>query len=124
MIEKMVINIGTQSGYSKKVILEKEARVELFGHKIGDEIDGVTIGSEYEGYVFKITGGSDEDGVAMRPEFESEGYRRLLISKSVGLRTKRKGERKRRRLRGNIIADDISQLNLKVVKEGKKKIKE
>ncbi len=118
--KKMVVNVGAPSGKTYKIMLENEMRAALFGMKVGDEIDGSIFGSDYEGYKFKITGGSDDDGVPMRPDLPIEGHQRILVSKGVGYRPKRKGDRRRKRMRGNIISDDISQLNVKVIAEGKK----
>ncbi len=118
--KKMVVNIGSPTGKTHKIILEEQARAALFGLKIGDEFEGSLIGPDYDGYKFKITGGSDENGVPMRPDLHMEGYMRILVSGGVGFRPKRKGERRRKRMRGNIIQDDISQLNVKVIEEGKK----
>lgn len=38
----------------------------LIDRKIGDEIDGEIISDVFGGYVFKITGGIDRDGFAMK----------------------------------------------------------
>jgi small subunit ribosomal protein S6e len=33
---------------------------------MGNEVAGDSLGDEYKGYVFKITGGNDKDGFPMR----------------------------------------------------------
>jgi len=33
---------------------------------MGQEIDGKEMGPNFEGYLFKITGGNDEDGFTMK----------------------------------------------------------
>ena len=40
------------------------------------------------------------------------------------LLSKKKGYRERKTVRGNTIAEDIIQINLKVIKEGEKKLEE
>ena len=33
---------------------------------MGQEVEGDSLGDEYKGYIFKITGGNDKDGFPMR----------------------------------------------------------
>ena len=119
------------SGDNSKVFL---------GKKIGDEIVGDTIG--FPGYVFKITGGTDKDGFPMNPTVEGAVKKRVLLSPgSVGYRKRRrrkkvKGHRKRwvktklnktrlrKTVRGNTIDETIVQINMKIIKWGKKSIEE
>ncbi len=92
----------------------------LFGKRIGETIKGELI--NLAGFEFKITGGSDKQGFPMRVDVIGTRRIRPLLSGGTGIRIKRKGERRRKSVRGNQIADDIAQINLKVVKEGKKRI--
>ncbi len=92
----------------------------LFGKKIGDIIKGELI--NLAGFEFKITGGSDKQGFPMRADVHGTKRVRALLSQGPGIKIKRKGERKRKSIRGNQIADDIAQINLKVVKEGSKPV--
>ena len=92
----------------------------LFGKKVGEAIKGESI--NLAGFEFKITGGSDKQGFPMRPDVLGTRRIKALIGGGPGIKVKRKGERKRRSVRGNQIADDISQINLKVIKEGSKPI--
>jgi small subunit ribosomal protein S6e len=49
------------------VELQNEDKLsEIIDKKIGDEIDGSTISDIFQGYKFKITGGFDKDGFAMK----------------------------------------------------------
>ena len=40
-------------------------RAVFYDKKMGEEIDGGLLGEQYNGYVFKITGGQDMQGFAM-----------------------------------------------------------
>ncbi len=52
----------------------------------------------------------------------SGARKRILIVKSIGFRGGRKGERRRKTVCGEKIHEKISQVNLKIVKEGKTKL--
>ncbi len=90
----------------------------LFGKRIGDSINGEIINTP--GFEFKVTGGSDKQGFPMRADVMGTRRIRVLLSQGPGIKIKRKGERRRKSIRGNQISDDVSQINLKVIKHGKK----
>ena len=94
----------------------------LIGKRIDDEVDGDLIG--LSGYSLKITGGSDKDGFPMHPNVHGPVRKKILLSNPPGFHPKKKGERKRKTLRGNTISVDIVQVNVKVVKKGAKPIEE
>jgi len=102
---------------------QKEINGEPFyGKKIGDKVDGSIIGlNKYE---LVITGGSDKQGFPMRKGVHGTARKKLLLSGGVGYRPKKKGVRKRKSIRGEIVSEEIAQLNLKVVKEGDKKFED
>ena len=50
--------------------------------------------------------------------------KRILSSGGVGYKPKRKGQRKRKSVRGNTISEDILQINMKIITVGSKKIEE
>ncbi len=117
------INIGDKAGKSYKIILKEPEAANLIGLKIGSSFNGSVLG--LNGYEFKITGGSDNAGFPMRKEVMGSRRVRILTGKSVGLKkVKQKGWRRRKTFRGNTIADDIAQINVIAVKQGKKKLKE
>lgn len=109
--------IGTKQGKClQKEIAEPEANTFL-GKKIGDKITGDNIG--FSGYEFEITGGSDHAGFPMRKDVQGVGRKKVLEVKGVGVKKKAKGIRQRKTVCGNTVHPNISQINLKIVKEGK-----
>lgn len=71
------------------------------------------------GYEFLITGGSDHAGFPMRKDISGMGRKKILAVQAIGLKKKAKGLRQRKTVCGNTIHAKISQINLKVTKEGK-----
>jgi small subunit ribosomal protein S6e len=94
----------------------------LIGKKIGDVVDGIFVG--LPGYKLEITGGSDKDGFPMRKDLPGPRRKKLLISKSIGFNSKKNGLRRRKTVRGNTIAPDSLQINMKVMQHGMKPISE
>lgn len=90
--------------------------------KIGDLIKGDNI--NLQGYELQITGGSDKQGFPMRATFPSTIRKKLLLTKGPCIKIKRKGQRIRKSVRGNQISLAISQINLKITKQGNKPIDE
>ena len=46
---------------------------------MGSEIDGGVMGDAFKGYVFKITGGNDKQGFAMKQGIMANGRTRILF---------------------------------------------
>ncbi len=87
------------------------------------EVDGSILGDDWKGYVLKITGGNDLQGFPMKQGVITASRVRLLLSKGqTCYRPRKRGERKRKSVRGCIVSADISILNLIVVKKGDKDI--
>ena len=86
---------------------------------MGQEVQGDSVGPEFKGYVFKITGGNDKQGFPMKQGIMHPTRVRLLLSDGHSCyRPRRTGERKRKSVRGCIVAMDLSVLALSVVKQG------
>jgi small subunit ribosomal protein S6e len=86
-------------------------------------VEADTLGEEFKGYVFRINGGFDKDGFAMKQGvFCNNRIKLLLAPGTSGYRAKRKGERKRRSVRGCIVGPDIKTLSLTLIKKGEKEI--
>jgi small subunit ribosomal protein S6e len=94
----------------------------LIGKSIGEVIDGVFV--DLPGYQLKITGGTDKDGFPMRPDVSGARRVRLLLSGGVGFHPKRKGMRKKKMVRGNVISPEIVQINMVVVRYGPQGVEE
>ena len=95
----------------------------LLGKKIKDKVEGGHIG--LKGYELEVTGGSDKEGFPIR--FDVEGLVRkeiFLIKGDIGTRLKRKGVRIRKAVASNLITNNTSQVNLKVLKTGQKNLDE
>lgn len=111
---------GIGKGRTKQVELPPE-KMRLVGTKIGEEVKGATIG--FPGYMFKITGGSDESGMPMRFDVHGPVKKRIFVKKrGPGYKPARKGQRRWKMVRGNEITDEIAQINMVVVKYGKAKL--
>ncbi|GAG59788.1 unnamed protein product, partial [marine sediment metagenome] len=107
---------GAGKGLSKLIeIDEKKFRFEAM--KIGDTIKGGLIG--FPNYEFEITGGSDASGFPMRKDVHGPVKKKILVSKrAIGYKPRRKGEKRRKTVRGNEITYDMTLINLKILKYG------
>jgi len=123
MAKFKIIVSDPEEGTSKTVELEEARAVPLIGKKIGDTIDGTILG--LPGCKVQITGGSDKDGFPMRPNVHGGVRRSVVLSGGVGFNPENRGERKRKKVRGNVITDEIVQINMKIVEKPKgKKLEE
>ena len=110
---------GGRAGQKELTPKESEA---LLGTKIGQKLQGAPIG--FDGYELEVTGGSDTSGFPMRKGLHAATVVPLLVSGGTGYRPKIDGIKDRKRVRGERVTEDLSQINLKVVKEGSKKFDE
>ncbi len=99
-----------------------QAQSGMLGKKIGDKVQGDSLG--LPGYEIEITGGSDNDGFPMRKDVEGPARKKIILTSPPGYHPTSRGKRKRKSVRGNTISQDISQVNLKVVKSGPKDIEQ
>lgn len=122
---KVVIS-DPETGTSKSVELEGARAASLVGRKMGEVIDGSIV--DLPGHKVQITGGSDKDGFPMRPNVHGGVRREVVLSGGVGFNPEAKGARRRKMVRGNVITDEIVQVNMKIVEKPtekeKKKAKE
>ncbi len=82
----------------------------LLGLQMGNETDAAIVGLKGK---LKITGGSDKSGVPMRSDIHGAARKRVLLTKGVGLQDAETGQRVRKLMRGNIISEEIYQVNCK-----------
>lgn len=121
----MKLNIAyPPTGCQKQLQIEDDAKLRAFYDKrVSAEVDGEALGEDFKGYVFKIMGGHDKQGFAMKQGVLTNNRVRLLMSPGdQGFRGhgRRDGERRRKSVRGCIVSQDLSVLNLVIVKKGEK----
>jgi len=96
---------------------------QLIDRRMGQEFDGETLGEEFKGYIFKITGGMDNDGFAMKQGILIKGRVRLILeAESTGFVCHRVGAHRRKAVRGCIVGPDMACLSLVVLKKGEEEI--
>jgi small subunit ribosomal protein S6e len=118
MAKFKVIVSDPETGTSKVVELEESRAAPLVGRRIGEVVEGALV--DLPAHKVKIVGGSDKDGVPMRPSVHGGVRKRVILSGGVGFNPKNSGERRRKTVRGNVITDEIVQVNTKIVEKPKK----
>ena len=115
---KFTIAIGDGvkgSGKTYKLQLEGDDCATLLGKKIGDK---VTL-AQTKDNTLEITGGSDVSGFPMRKDVEGVQKKKIFLASGVGYRPTREGCKDRKMVSGNTIGESTSQVNFRVVKQGK-----
>ncbi|AGV14337.1 small subunit ribosomal protein S6e, variant [Cryptococcus neoformans var. grubii H99] len=111
----MKVNFSNPATGAQKLIdFEDERKTRVFMEKrMGQEVAIDSLGEEFAGYVVRITGGNDKQGVLLQHRT------RLLLSDGHSCyRARRDGERKRKSVRGCIVGSDIGVLAVAIVKQG------
>ena len=112
-----ILIVSDPDGTSQRVEIEDAQLRPLVGTRIGQTIDGSFAGMQ--GYKLKFTGGTDKDGVPMRPDVHGSARARIVLSGGVGFKPTEKGMKKRKVVRGNTISAETSFLNFSVVEAPK-----
>ena len=86
--------------------LKDRSAQPLLGTKVGSVIDSSIVG--VAGGKLKITGGSDRSGTPMRADVHGGVKKYVLLSTGVG---NRREDRVRKLVRGNMVTEEIYQLN-------------
>jgi ribosomal protein S6E (S10) len=128
------INISTKEGKTFKLETESTA---VDGKKLHDTLLGKDISEDLDGYEFEIAGASDKTGFMHMKDIEGFSVKKVLLGYGKGMKKRQKfegkkkrsnptprGLRMRKKVRGEILSDKTSQINLKILKEGKKKLTE
>jgi small subunit ribosomal protein S6e len=102
--------ISDQKGRSIGRELKDRAAQPLVGANVGSIIDASVVG--VAGAKLKITGGSDKSGTPMRADVHGGVKKYVLLSKGVGNRSE---ARVRKLVRGNMVTEEIYQLNCMLV---------
>ncbi|KAI9321732.1 40S ribosomal protein S6-B [Dichotomocladium elegans] len=121
----MKLNIANPAtGCQKLIEIDDERRLRVFYDKrMSQEVPGDSVGDEFKGYVFRISGGNDKQGFPMKQGVLLPHRVRLLLSKGHSCyRPRRDGERKRKSVRGCIVSSDLAVLSLVIVKQGEQDI--
>jgi small subunit ribosomal protein S6e len=113
----VLIIADPETGTNEKVELEDARMAPLVGRRIGEVIDGTV--ADLAGYRLQLTGGTDKDGIPMRPDVHGGVKARVVLSGGVGYKSRNKGERKRVVVRGNTVTTETTFLNFKIVEKPK-----
>ena len=117
---KLCISDPSSGRSFQKEVKDNMAR-PFIGLNIGESIQGDNF--ELNGYEFQITGGSDFCGFPMRRGILG-ARKKITLYGGVGFKGDEKGIKRRKTVCGHKIHDKISQVNLKVTKQGPKKLNE
>jgi small subunit ribosomal protein S6e len=112
LVEFKVVISDSKGNSINQEIKDKSAQ-PFVGSKIGDVMDSTIFGLK-DGKI-KITGGSDKSGTPMRSDLHGGVKKYILMTSGVGARNLDPGERKRKLVRGNLITEEIYQLNCQLI---------
>jgi len=121
----MKINVANPAtGCQKLFDFDDERKVRIFYDKrMASEVVLDSLGDEWVGYVARIAGGNDKQGFPMMQGVLVNGRVRLLMDhRHKTYRPRRKGERRRKSVRGCIAGPDLAVINLVIVKKGEKEL--
>jgi len=104
--------------------VEDETKLRAFYDKrISHEVEGDILGDDFKGYIFRIGGGNDKEGFPMLQGVLTAARVQLLFKKGMPCyRPRKRGERKRKSVRGCIVSSNLAVLSLVIVKKGDKDI--
>jgi|SRR3989344_1314437 len=119
MVEIRFVVSDPKTGKSYQKTLEENP---FINSRVKDQVDGSAIG--LDGYKLEIRGGSDKSGCPIRYDMNGFGKKKALLSSGPCIKLNVKGLRIRKTVVGNLINNDIVQINLKVLSPGSKSLDE
>merc|ERR1711908_224482 len=111
----MKLNMScSETGMQKCIEIDDDKKLlPFFDKRISSEVAGDSLGDEFKGYRAEISGGNDKQGFPMLQGVLTPDRVRLLMRKgSKCYRQRRTGEMKRKSVRGCIVSQELSVLNL------------
>jgi small subunit ribosomal protein S6e len=115
-MEFKVVLSDPNTGKTYQRELKDDKAKKLNNLIVGNEFDGSVLG--LPGYKVLITGGSSKSGFPMKKGVHGTASTEVLMSGGIGYNPKTV-VRKRKRIRGEKISEDIVQVNTKISKYGK-----
>jgi small subunit ribosomal protein S6e len=122
---KLTIN-NPKTGKSYKRDVADAHAATLLNKDIGESVPGDALG--FTGYEFQITGGSDNAGFPMRQGIRGAARKKIFTYKGVGFSGRdrwkhtQKGLRLKTTVCGQKVGHTVTQVNLKITKEGPKDV--
>jgi len=119
------LNIAYPPHGTQKLIPISDDKVlaDYYDQRMGAEIALDPLGPDWEGYKAKITGGNDKQGFPMmQGVLKADRVRLLLTKRHKCYKPRRKGERKRKSVRGCIVSSECSVISLVIITKGPKDI--
>ena len=121
----MKLNIAYPvTGYQKLIDIDDDRKLRPFTEKrIAQEIDASCLGNEWKGHTLRLTGGNDKQGFPMmQAVLTTQRVRLLLDKRHKCFRPRRKGERRRKSVRGCIVDGNLSVLSCVITRRGEQDI--
>ena len=118
------LNIANPAtGCQKKIEITDENKLRVFYDKrISAEVEADSLGDEWKGYIFKIMGGNDKQGFGMKQGVLTNQRVFLLQVRGTqgfkGHGRRKGGKAAEKRAEGASFLQDISVLNVVIVKQG------
>ncbi len=118
MVDIKLVLSDPLSGKAKQIEIKEKDAARFIGLKIGDIVEPAVLRDYMElppSVRIRITGGSGVEGAPMHPGIRGAGKAYALLSSPPGHRPRRRGERRRKLVRGNTVSDRIVQINAVLV---------